>query len=54
MGGASCREEPVLAMLWLMDWLMQEAAKDLVKAEMGEDGVGDRKEVEDGDLAEDE
>jgi len=41
VGGACCRALVLFAMLWLMDWLMQEAAKDLVKVEEEEHG-GDR------------
>lgn len=37
-GVACCRATFFLAMLWLMDWLIQEAARDLVKAE---EGVGE-------------
>lgn len=47
-----------LAKLWLMDWLMQDAAKDLVNVEeeeeelTGEEHVGERREEgEDGGAA---
>jgi len=46
MGGTCCRALFFFAILWLIDWLIQDAAKDLVNAE--EDVMGDDRREEDG------